>query len=710
MKNLTKIYLAALGVIALVVVASQYLAQRSLATSAYDSRTINIAGRQSMLSQQIAKAALAMETAENQADFDRARDELLTASRLWELSHHALQYGNADLKIDNVNNSQETLLLFLELETHYAAIKRAVDNLVQTRFTHEGRPAAVTAFTNTILSNEPDFLRLMSEITFDYDNESAERIAQLSRTEYVLLAVALGLLVLEAVFIFRPAINSINHYMRQLEKKEESLRASLAAQQREKARADYLNKQAVSVFENVKEGLCLLDSHCNISDLYSKSMEEIFDQHELAGTNFVHLMRPRLVKRDQEALEMFVKHLFNPEIEEEVLDQLNPVDQVQIFSKNINHAATEPRHISITFSRITDESAIHHVLVSVKDNTATVLMQKKMLEAEERNKRESAQLMSILRSDPEVLREFLGQATHTLQAISSAYEHHKELQFAELISYTFNAIHNLKGNAQLLGIQLLEEKFHQMEDDLAKLREKANIEGNDFLNVLYDINDVLLIAGNMQKILSRLSGGAGENAAAVSNEQLVATLQKGLARLSHETAKQTELLFLDNGIAIPERYKLPIKNIAVQLFRNSVAHGIEAPEERVLKGKPPRATITIALEKTLTGELLFSYTDDGTGLDLQKIAHVAATRRLASPADLQQMDVATLAGFIFSDGFSTAETVGAHAGRGQGLNLLKNMLDAMDARFSVPVEEGAGFRMTIIFPLEVSKQLNQAAV
>jgi hypothetical protein len=129
MRNLTVTYILALTIIAVVVIISQYLVQQSIDNSRYDSRTINISGRQSMLSQKITKAALAMETAQSKEEFQSAKAELSEAGELWEVSHNALQYGSESMQLDNVNNSEKTFLLFLDLEPHYQAIKNSIATL-----------------------------------------------------------------------------------------------------------------------------------------------------------------------------------------------------------------------------------------------------------------------------------------------------------------------------------------------------------------------------------------------------------------------------------------------------------------------------------------------------------------------------------------------------------------------------------------------------
>ena len=711
MRNLTLIYILALTIIALVIGFSQYLVQQSISTSIYDAHTINLSGRQSMLAQKITKAALAMETAQSESEFNASKAELVEASQLWETSHNALQYGNDQLGLDNVNNSETIFLLFLDLEQYYTAMQGAINNIEQLAFGEQETQEKLLAAVDKLLANEADYQQIMDKITLNYDEESTARLIELSETEYALLAVALILLLLEAILIFRPAINQINQYTTELIDKEKSLELALEEQKKEKAKVEFLNRQAESVFDNVGQGLFLLDENHTISELYSKALEDIFEEKELAGTHFVQLMRPRLVKRDQEALEMFMKHLFNAEIEEEVLQQLNPVDQVEIYSNEPGNANIDSRFIRTSFSRILDGDQIIAILVTVTDETETILMQQRIAESEEKNRRESQQLLSILRVDPIVLRDFLDTAKSDLRSISDRYEQDKSQDFKSLISYTFNTIHNLKGNASLIDLELVAERLHEIENIITELRDKTNLQGRDFLKILYEINDLTLIVMNMQRMLLRIAEVntkmADGETRPESNEGLVSMLQKGLLKLNQELGKDSELIFEDNGLVLPERYKLAIKDTAIQLFRNSLVHGIESSAERTAQGKSAKATLKLVVTQLKDKSLKLNYEDDGKGVDLTRLAQKAVQLNLISEEEIARMSDEQKMALLFQEGLSIADTVDQYAGRGHGMPLIKSIIEKHAGTVKLEQQQGKGFQLEIILPAENEPVLNE---
>lgn len=711
MKNLTLSYIAALSVIALVIIASQVLVQRSISTSIYDARTINISGRQSTLSQRIAKSVLAMERADTKEKFEFRKKELDEATRTWETSHNALQYGDEIMELDNVTNSEETLLYFLELEPRYVAIRAAIEKLINIEWEDPNKDELVTEQVDVIMKNEGAFLELMNNITLDYDREATERISSLSRTEYILLAIALLLLVAEALYIFRPVINRINEYTQRLLKQEKSLKKALFLQKEEKAKVDYLNKQAESVFSTVQQGLFLLNDKFIISELYSTATEGIINETNLGGSNFIQVMKRKLVKRDQDALEMFVKHLFNPDIQEDILGQLNPLEQVQIFSNSVG-GNIDSKHISVSFSRIKDNKKIYAVLVTITDETEAVIMQQKISEQEAKNKKESEQLLSILRVDPLALKDFLDSTQKSLREISDRYESDKgATDPKELVRYTFNIIHNLKGNAGLIDLELIAGKLHEIEDIITELRHKEDLVGNDFLKILYEINELSTTIINMQRMLLRIADvnnkiARGEMEVS-SNQSLSESLNKGLKKLSDEMGKPVSLDFNDNGITIPERYKVSLKDVSLQLFRNSLVHGIETKEERIGLGKPEIAKISLEIQKS-DGEMIVTYKDDGRGLDADKIKEKAINNQILTEEEAEKLDEKGVAEIIFNDGLSTAKEIDRNAGRGQGMSLIRDLIKKHDGRYELTYKTGFEYKLDFALPLENEPTLTEA--
>lgn len=474
---------------------------------------------------------------------------------------------------------------------------------------------------------------------------------------------------------------------------------------------DTIYKTSEVVFANVEQGVFLISEDMKISELYSKAMEGIFDRKDLAGKDFMELLNPMLVPRDREALKVFAKHLFNARIKDNVLKRLNPVEEVQIFSGSRKTADDmKVKHIKVNFSRIVNNKKIENVMITIQDVSQEVLLQQKIRENEDKNRQETEQLLSIIKINPVLLRQYLDRATTGLTEIYERYEADKSKDFKGLLKFTFNIIHNLKGNAGLIDLDLMEDKFHSVEETLIKLRD-TEVSGSDFLQVLYEINEIKGMIADMGGMIRRIADiyyNATPVEEVYSNDKLIGGFERAVKRIGQETGKTVKFIF-DNpsNIVFPEKVKLPLNDMVVQLIRNSMVHGIESPEERLNNGKSEVGTIKLGVEETMSGSLYITYSDDGRGLNRDKIlmqAHkkgiVDAEEKL-SPADMKKAYEV-----IFEEGFSTADKATVHAGRGQGMSIVKSSIEKIHGAYEINSSDQTGFELSFSVPVN-AQQTNQ---
>jgi signal transduction histidine kinase len=200
-------YFLALSLLALLIIVAQLLIQITLANNASDSRIVNLAGRQRMLSQRISKTAVALDYLAPELRAVRLQ-EITTALEQWEKAHVGLQQGDATLGLPANQNSAAVTALFAQAEPHFQAMRTAARCLIA--FEETATPRDDCTGTNArdyitiILENEISFLPLMDQIVFQYDAEAAARVQELRVIEVLLMVVTLAVLILEALFIFRP--------------------------------------------------------------------------------------------------------------------------------------------------------------------------------------------------------------------------------------------------------------------------------------------------------------------------------------------------------------------------------------------------------------------------------------------------------------------------------------------------------------------------
>uniref|UniRef100_A0A7C4AI04 histidine kinase n=1 Tax=Fundidesulfovibrio putealis TaxID=270496 RepID=A0A7C4AI04_9BACT len=154
---------------------------------------------------------------------------------------------------------------------------------------------------------------------------------------------------------------------------------------------------------------------------------------------------------------------------------------------------------------------------------------------------------------------------------------------------------------------------------------------------------------------------------------------------------------------ILERLEAPLMHLA----RNAVDHGLETPQERLAAGKPEQGLVTLSA-RHLAGTLEVRLSDDGRGIDLERLRAAVVERALADADMAARMTDQELLDFLFLPGFTTTHNLTHVSGRGVGLDVVKTMTQQVGG--SVRVESAPGRGTTFILRLPVSRSVIRALV
>jgi chemosensory pili system protein ChpA (sensor histidine kinase/response regulator) len=182
----------------------------------------------------------------------------------------------------------------------------------------------------------------------------------------------------------------------------------------------------------------------------------------------------------------------------------------------------------------------------------------------------------------------------------------------------------------------------------------------------------------------------------VEFEGLSERLYRVVRQAAKETGKQVRLDIIGGSIEVDRGVLDRMTGAFEHLLRNCVTHGIESPERRVAAGKDAAGQITVVLSQE-GNEVGVEFRDDGAGLNLGRIRDRGVAMGLLKP-DAQASD-AELATLIFTPGFSTAETVTELAGRGVGMDVVRNEVNAMGGRIETATAAGQGTSFKLVLPL-----------
>jgi two-component system, chemotaxis family, sensor kinase CheA len=142
-----------------------------------------------------------------------------------------------------------------------------------------------------------------------------------------------------------------------------------------------------------------------------------------------------------------------------------------------------------------------------------------------------------------------------------------------------------------------------------------------------------------------------------------------------------------------------ISDPLIHLVRNAIDHGIEPIEERLAQGKPAEGRVQLNAYHD-SGSIVIEVSDDGRGLNPEKILAAAINKGLAKPG--QELSEAEILNFIFEPGLSTAREVTQVSGRGVGLDVVKRNLSALNGIINIETSPGEGTTMQIYLPLTLA--------
>ncbi len=177
--------------------------------------------------------------------------------------------------------------------------------------------------------------------------------------------------------------------------------------------------------------------------------------------------------------------------------------------------------------------------------------------------------------------------------------------------------------------------------------------------------------------------------------------------LAMKNGKKIRLVMEGEDTELDKTVIEQINDPLVHIIRNSCDHGIEPPEERKAAGKPEEGTILLKAENR-GNFVIIEITDDGRGIDEEKVKKKAIEKGLITPEQAEEMSKEEAINLIFMPGFSTADKVTEVSGRGVGMDVVKTNITKLKGTISIHSEKGMGTTITIKLPLTlaITKGLN----
>src|SRR5665213_507366 len=171
--------------------------------------------------------------------------------------------------------------------------------------------------------------------------------------------------------------------------------------------------------------------------------------------------------------------------------------------------------------------------------------------------------------------------------------------------------------------------------------------------------------------------------------------------LSIELGKQIELELQGAETELDRQVLDLIKDPLTHMVRNSADHGLETSAERRAVGKPEHGRIRLSAYHE-GGHIIIQVSDDGRGLNTERIKAKAVAQGLATEAEIEKLSESQIHKFIFAAGFSTATTITSVSGRGVGMDVVRTNIDQIGGTIDVKSVAGKGLSFTIKIPLTLA--------
>ena len=204
--------------------------------------------------------------------------------------------------------------------------------------------------------------------------------------------------------------------------------------------------------------------------------------------------------------------------------------------------------------------------------------------------------------------------------------------------------------------------------------------------------------------LKRITVDLQRNAMALRTvpiRQAFRKVERVVRDMSRKLDKPIELTLSGEDTELDRKVVEEITDPLMHMVRNSMDHGIEPPDVRQARGKRAQATVSLSAYHQ-GGQIVIEISDDGAGLDTDRIRRKAIERGLLSPSPDATATPEEIHALIFAPGFSTADTVTEISGRGVGMDVVRRNIEALRGRVEIRTKRGRGTTFAIKLPLTLA--------
>lgn len=511
------------------------------------------------------------------------------------------------------------------------------------------------------------------------------------------------------------------------------------------------NRLTDAILNHISQGVFFLDQTDKIILPVSRSMSTLFRRRDWNQMTFDKLLRPLVA---EETLAEACTQLAELRVATARgdLSMRTPLKQVELNLPK-SDGGVEVAHYAFDFFAVDVPGQIDAWMVRVTDRTIAVKQAREIEQLRPPVEDAGPELEDLrvqMQLQGEILHSLLqmgrvrfaasvqrsGEALKAINAILKKPAR-EESAFRQKLEETLAEVGHIRREANGLRLGGLENAARQFEDSLQQLRSRSTLSGNDFIPLAMQLDQLfsqftLLRSQTQSAAAPRPAAATPAPAPLTDNGTEILAAPQFLSQQAPAGSLENTLVSLTDHIAaeygksvrvecrglekVPAIYQAAVKNIAIQLIRNAVMHGIETPAEREHAGKPAQGALDLSFGALPDGTYELRFQDDGRGVDPALVRRIAIERGLIRQDVAQRLRDRQTIKLIFKDGFTSLTSTGAATdsdggAHGAGLSLVRRYVHDAGGKVALASDPGKETRFKVSLPVIVKDAVpTQAAV
>src|SRR6266446_833152 len=500
------------------------------------------------------------------------------------------------------------------------------------------------------------------------------------------------------------------------------------------------NRLTDALLKSSAQGLFLLDAKDKILPQVSASLAALFRRQDFTNLSFEKLIGPLVSAKTLSVVRAFVTRLLDaPGLSNSGQSnplQDNPLQDVEARLANAD-GAFETAHYSFEFHAVDLGREPRAWLVSVTDITAREQQQRELEDLRTQVQTQGEILRGVLQAGGARFSAFLQRTDASMKAINGVLKKpaRETAAFRNKLEQTLDEVDRLRRDAAALKLTAFETAARSMEDSLQDLRSRGALSGSDFLPLAVKLDQLYGQFALLRSLISQagpvaepdvvfpetrvtengtqiieapkfLAEMAQRSAAASAPPKAHRMAQAGslestltvLTELVAQEQHKTVVLDCIGMQLVPPRYQATIKNVAIQLIRNAVMHGVEPPAVRTGGGKPAHGTLHLEFKALPDQSFELHFHDDGCGLDPEKVRATALAKGLITAEAAARLRDRQVIKLIFKAGYTTLNSAPGEARHGTGMSLVRRYVQEAGGKIALATVLGHETRFKVILP------------